>query len=115
MKPDERNIDEILKHALPSARRDQVESALERVHARLKSDSEPRAVAPRSMSETRRSDHVPPTRWREGGWRPVIRMAAAAAVVVAAVWGASSFRDQGVYAVLEAADGSLYRITDGKH
>ena len=41
-------------------------------------------------------------------------MAAAAAVVVAAVWGATSFKDQGVYAVLEAADGSLYRITDGR-
>jgi uncharacterized protein (TIGR03435 family) len=43
----------------------------------------------------------------------LIRMAAAAAVVVAAVWGATSFRRQGVYAVLEAADGSLYRIDDG--
>ena len=112
MKPDERNIDEVLKHALPSAPRDQMEAALERVHARLKSDSEPRAVAPRSISETRQSEPVPPKRLR--GWRPVIRLAAAAAVVVAAVWGASSFRDQGVYAVLEAADGSLYRINDGR-
>ena len=103
MKPHERNIDEVLKHALPSAPRGQMEAALDRVHARLQSDSHPRLVEPRTSESA-------PVR----SWRPVIRMAAAAAVVVAAVWGATSFKDQGVYAVLEAADGSLYRITNGR-
>jgi len=104
MKPDERNIDELLKHALPSAPRDQMEAALDRVHGRLKSDSQPRVVEPDGSSETSRIR----------SWRPVIRVAAAAAVVVAAVWGAASLRNHGVYAVLEAADGSLYRINDGR-
>jgi len=114
MKPDERNIDDVLKHALPSAPRGQMEASLDRVHARLQSDSHPQVFQHSSSSDGRDDTRpVSPKRLREGG-RPVIRMAAAAAVVVAAIWGATSFRDQGVYAVLEAADGSLYRITDGK-
>lgn len=104
MKPNERNINDVLKHALPSAPRGQMEAALDRVHARLQSDSHPRLVEPRT------SDSV-----RVRSWKPLVRVAAAAAVVVAAVWGATTFKDQGVYAVLEAADGSMYRIAGGNH
>jgi uncharacterized protein (TIGR03435 family) len=105
MKPPERNIDDVLKQTLPSAPRGQMDAALDRVHARLRSDSEPRVFAPR--------DSRPSTSTRT--WQPAIRMAAAAAVVIAAIWGATSFRDPGVYAVLEAADGSMYRIAGGQH
>jgi uncharacterized protein (TIGR03435 family) len=106
MKPDERNIDEVLKHALPSAPRGQMEAALERVHARLQSDPHPRAAQPQLSTESS----------RVSGWvRPVMRTAAAAVVVAAAVWGGAALRDQGVYAVLEAADGSMYRIANGNH
>ena len=38
MKPDERNIEEVLQHSLPSAQREQMEVALDRVFARLRSD-----------------------------------------------------------------------------
>jgi uncharacterized protein (TIGR03435 family) len=106
MKPDERNIDEILKHALPSAPRGQMEAALERVHARLQSDPHPRAAQPQLSTESS----------RVSGWvRPLMRTAAAAVIVAAAVWGGAALRDQGVYAVLEAADGSMYRIANGNH
>jgi uncharacterized protein (TIGR03435 family) len=115
MKPDERNIDEVLKHALPSAPRGEMEGALDRVHARLQSDAgepdkarptiEQRVLAPRVSGE---SSHTM-------AWKPLIRMVAAAVVVAAAVWAGASLRDQGVYAVLEAADGSMYRIADGNH
>ena len=103
MKPHERHIDDVLKQALPSAPRGQMEAALDRVHARLQSDSSPRVAEPRNSESV-----------RVRSWRPAIRMAAAAAIVVAAVWSGTSFRDEGVYAVLEAAEGSLYRVTDGR-
>src|SRR5262245_2462877 len=115
MTPDKRHIDEVLKQTLPSAPRGQMEAALDRVHARLLSDSEPRVSQRASDNDSHDlGSPVSPKRLREGG-RPVIRMAAAAAVVIAAIWGATSFRDQGVYAVLEAADGSMYRIAGGQH
>ena len=40
-------------------------------------------------------------------------MTAVAVLVAAAGWLGVSRRDQGVYAVLETADGSVYRISDG--
>jgi uncharacterized protein (TIGR03435 family) len=105
MTPHERHIDDVLKQALPSAPRGQMEAALDRVHARLHSDSEPRVFAAR---DSRTST---PAR----AWLAVTRIAAAAAIVIAAIWGATSFRHPGVYAVLEAADGSMYRIAGGQH
>lgn len=114
MKPDERNIDDVLKQTLPSAPRGQMEAGLDRVHARLRSDTEPRVFARRDAQQTTPArEPGSPKRVREGGI-PLVRMAAAAAVVVAAIWGATSFRDPGVYAVLEAADGAMYRTRDGK-
>jgi ferric-dicitrate binding protein FerR (iron transport regulator) len=102
MKRDERNVEEVLRGALPSAPRDEMEAAVNRVFARLQSDTSPRPSNVRAESA-----HA--VTW----WRPALRFAAAALVVAAGVWGAVSLRDQEIYAVLEASDGSLYRVTDG--
>src|SRR5687767_13306155 len=101
MKPHARKIEDILKDSLPSAPRGEMEPALDRVHARLQAD---RYVTPRESEAHIEAAPVP-------AWsRPAMRLAAAAIVIAAAVWAGASLRDQNVYAVLEAADGSLYRI-----
>jgi len=101
MKPHARKIEDILKDSLPSAPRGEMEPALDRVHARLQAD---RYVTPRESEAHIEAAPVP-------AWsRPAMRVAAAAIVIAAAVWAGASLRDQNVYAVLEAADGSLYRI-----
>ncbi|MGH9237195.1 MAG: TIGR03435 family protein [Vicinamibacterales bacterium] len=101
MKRHERKIEDVLKRLLPSAPRGEMEPALDRVHARLRAD---RYVSP----------HEPEARIEAApvaaSWRLAMRAAAAAIVVAAAVWTGVSLRDQDVYAVLEAADGSRYRI-----
>ena len=105
MKPDEKNIEEVLRRALPSAPRAQMEPALDRVLARLRTDrawTTPQAVAP-----------LEPARATALWWRPAMTVAAAAVLIAAFIWGGIPWRDQGVYAVLEAADASLYRISDG--
>ena len=101
MKRDERKIEDVLKRSLPSAPRGEMEPALDRVHARLRAE---RYVTPRETEA--HIDRAPVS----ASWRLAMRAAAAAIVVAAAVWAGVSLRDQDVYAVLEAADGSRYRI-----
>jgi uncharacterized protein (TIGR03435 family) len=104
MKPDERSIEEVLQRALPSAPRAQMEAALDRVFNRLQSDRG--FPVPQPAAQV---DQVRGLTWR---WRPAMTMAAAVLVVAAAVWVAMPNRDHGVYAVLETADASLYRVID---
>jgi uncharacterized protein (TIGR03435 family) len=111
MKPDERHIEEVLRRSLPSAPAEQMESALARIHARLQSDrGETVSDGFRHVDSRAVGGPVAPKRWR-GWWSPVT--AAAAALLVGAIWIGLSVRDGVVYAVLETPDRSLFRIADG--
>jgi uncharacterized protein (TIGR03435 family) len=102
MKPDKNNIEEVLQRSLPSAPRGQMEAALDRVLTRLRTDrgwTMPERVAP--------AEPAPRVSW---WWKPVMTCAAAAALIAVAIWGRIPEGNSGVYAVLEAADASLYRI-----
>ena len=111
MKPDERHIEEVLRRSLPSAPAEQMESALARIHARLQSDRGETVSAGFMHVDSRAvGGPVAPKRWR-GWWSPVT--AAAAALLVGAIWIGLSVRDGVVYAVLETPDRSLFRIADG--
>lgn len=120
MKPDERNIEGVLQRSLPSAPREQMESALERVYARLQLDRGGTVPVPLAQVDSPRPTGrlVPPKRGREGGWWVPV-MTAVAALVVAAVWAGVSGRagqawgNRGIYAVIETTDDALYRIADG--
>jgi uncharacterized protein (TIGR03435 family) len=102
MRHDKKNIEEVLARALPSASRQQMEAARDRVLARL-----------RSERHRRRATEGPLRAVAKSQWRPPIAAAAAAMLVTVLVSIGIPFRDRGPYAVLEAADNSLYRITDG--
>jgi uncharacterized protein (TIGR03435 family) len=106
MKPDERNIDEILEHSLPTAPRGQMDAALDRVFARLQSDRGWTVAEPRADV-----DVVPVVRW---SWRPAVTIAVATVAVAAAVWLGASLRVTGDDAVLEIAGGSSSRIGAGQ-
>lgn len=110
MKPDERNIEDVLKRALPKAPRGQMEASLDRVYARLQAD---RHLRPPTTEASEGGPVAPKPHRGEGGWRLAMRLAGTSAVIALAVWLGVSLRTPGVYAVLEAADGSTYRITDG--
>ena len=121
------NIEEVLQRALPSASRAQMETALDRVLTRLRASrgetvpdplaqfDSPRADEP--VSPKRESGLVPSMRRGEsnlrGRRRTAIALSAAAALMAIAAWIGIPGRDQDMYAVLEAADGPLYRIADG--
>jgi hypothetical protein len=47
------------------------------------------------------------------GWGRIGRLSAAAALVVIAVWAGLAWYNNGVYGVLESADGSVYRTVEG--
>ena len=69
MKPDERNIEEVLQRVLPSAPREEMESALDRVFARLQSDRGETVPLPFAQVDSPRASGrlVPPKGVREGG------------------------------------------------
>ena len=112
MKRDDSNIEDVLRRGLPKAPRGQMETSLDRVYARLQASRNLTPVVPDTAV-----DPASFGRTRDAGWRPVwrlcLRAAAAAIVVAAGVWAGISLQDHGVYAVLEAADGSTYRVADG--
>lgn len=101
MKPHERSVEDILTRSLPRASRGEMEPALDRVYARLRAEQYGKADASDANLE------APPNHRR---WKPAMRAAAAAIIVAAGVWAGTWPRDQGMYAVLEAADGSVDRI-----
>src|SRR5262245_57636636 len=103
MQLDKKNLEELLERGLPSATRQQTESAGERVSARLRAERQRGAATRITRDDVRAS----------GLWRPVLGTAAAAALIALAVWLGLPSRDPGLYAVLEAADSSMYRISDG--
>ena len=106
MKHDEQNIDEVIRRAMPSAPRAQMESALDRVFARVQSNRRLRPSEPVTQVD------AAPGFTRRNAWRPVLATAAAAALILAVVSFTPFVRNQSI-AVLEAADGSVYRISDG--
>jgi uncharacterized protein (TIGR03435 family) len=103
MKPDERNVEDVLQRSLPSAPTEEMEAALDRVFARLRSDRGGPIPAPVAQVDAA----------LVFGWRWVPVMTAVAAMVAATVWLGVSSRDRSTDAVLETADGSVYRISDG--
>jgi ferric-dicitrate binding protein FerR (iron transport regulator) len=103
MRLDKVNIEEILERALRVPTHQQIEAARARVYARLRFERQRGTVTPIQQSDARAS------RW----WRPVIATAAAAALIALGISVGIPLRDRGPYAVLEAADSSMYRISDG--
>ena len=97
-----KTIEEILERALPSATRQQMEAAGDRVAARLRAERQRGAVSIQQRDVRARI-------W----WRPVVATAAVTALFALVVSLGIPPRDQGLYAVLEAADGSMYRISNG--
>ena len=106
MKHDEQNIDEVIRRGMPSAPRAQMESALDRVFARVQVNRHLRPSEPVTQVDVARGFA------RRNAWRPVLATAAAAALILAVVSFTPFVRNQSI-AVLEAADGSVYRISDG--
>src|SRR5678815_1423112 len=86
------NIEEVLRRSLPSAPRGEMEAALDRVFARLRSDRG-ETVSDRFVHVDSRAvgGPVTPKRWRAGGWWIPV-MTGVAALVVAAVWSGVSER-----------------------
>src|SRR5688572_25436768 len=110
MKQIEQRIKEIFDEALPAPSRQQTEATCERVLYRLKSATagSVMTVQPAAMDSA--------SRW----WQAApIRVAAVVAVPLLLVLFSipfirTSVSPGNVYAVVEAVDGSLYRLTDGK-
>jgi uncharacterized protein (TIGR03435 family) len=103
MQRDKQTIEEILERGLPSATRQQMEAAADRVSVRLRAERQRGTATPIRQSEARAS-------W---WWRPVAATVSAAALIAFAVLLGLPSRDQGLYAVLEAADSTMYRISEG--
>jgi uncharacterized protein (TIGR03435 family) len=101
MKRNDDNIEEVLKHSLPSASKEQLDSARGRVYDYATSD----ATVVLDEGEI-------PLRRRFGwAWIPALT---AAAVVIASIWVGARWQDREVYAVLETPSGSMYRLVDEK-
>jgi hypothetical protein len=95
------DMDEILKHSLPSASWNQVESASARVLRRLQSnavDSLPDVVIDTGPA-------------RSFGWQWYATAAVAASLVILSIWIGVGSRNHGVFAV--PAEGLLYRGAEG--
>jgi uncharacterized protein (TIGR03435 family) len=107
MKPDFRNIDDVLERCLPSASRPQTESAGARVLDRLRSID--RLTAQDIEAPLPSPDVAARLGWR----RTVLVSAAAAALVAASIGTAVVWRQADPIARVEAVDGSLDRIVDG--
>jgi uncharacterized protein (TIGR03435 family) len=105
MKRDERNIEEVLESSLPSASTERMEPARERILNYVQSED----TVDRNAGDDADFNAV-----RGIGWLRLAGIAAVAAVMIAAVWIGLGWQARGVYARLEAADGSLSRIAGGK-
>jgi uncharacterized protein (TIGR03435 family) len=101
MKRNEDNIEEVLKRSLPSAPKEQMESARGRVYDYATSD---KAVD---------LDEGDFRGQRRFGWAWIPAMTAAAVVLVS-LWVGARYQERGVYAVLESPNGSMYRLVDEK-
>lgn len=106
MKPDPTPIDELIARHLPSAPPHHVEAAGVRVWQRLRT-ADPSAATP---LETRLDVSGLSTGRR---WPRTLGTYAAAAAVVALAVGAAVLWPSAGVAVLEAADSSVYRVTNG--
>jgi uncharacterized protein (TIGR03435 family) len=106
MKPEMKNIDEVVKRHMPSASRGDMESDIGHVFHQLQL----RDLGADYAAE----EHVltPPAganfRWRIG------MVAAAAAVLLAVFIGTVVWRQSPSFGVVENEDGSLYRVVEGK-
>jgi uncharacterized protein (TIGR03435 family) len=103
MKSDQRNVDDILQRSLPSAPREQMEAALDRVFTRLQSDRGWTVSEPIVPADVRRG-----LGW---WWGPAMAITAATILIAASMWTSVPVGDRGVFAVLETGD-SAYRIDD---
>ncbi len=103
MRLDTEKIEELLDRALRGPTHQQMEAARDRVSARLRFERQRGAAAPVQQGDAR----------APGWWRPVIATAAAVALVAFVVSVGLPVTDRGLYAVLEATDGSMYRISKG--
>jgi uncharacterized protein (TIGR03435 family) len=105
MKPDLRNIDEVVGRYLPSAPEHETESAGARVLQRLRA----------TTSETGRDDVLDALPVRPGPrWRRAYAATAAAVLVAVAIGAAIVWRPGDAIAVVETVDGSLHRIAGGR-
>jgi ferric-dicitrate binding protein FerR (iron transport regulator) len=104
MKRTERNIEDMLERSLPSLSEEQLESARERIINSVRASA---VAGGEDLPEK------PVTEFdsaRKLGWRRFAFVGAAAAALIATIWIGVSW--QNVYARLETADGSLYRISE---
>jgi uncharacterized protein (TIGR03435 family) len=95
MRPDKDNIEEVLERSFPSASKEQVESARDRIYDRLRSDAAENLPV-ESIALT------PTSRWR---WSLVMAMAATL-LVVATIWMKAPRIPSGS---LQTPEGSIYR------
>ena len=105
MKPDMRNIDEVVNRYLPSAKKEDMESDIGHVFQQLQSRDHAADYVSEEWIPSSRP--VPFFRWRIG------MVSAAAAVSLAVLAGTILWR-QSPFAVVESVDGSLYRLVEGK-
>jgi hypothetical protein len=120
MKRCEKNIDEILEHSLPSASKEQIEAACNRVFNRLQSNE----------GDDKESTVVNFVAVRRFRWTWAAGLAAVAAILVIAISVGRSWQSRGLSAVFEnnggarridaqevvrttAADGGVLRLADG--
>src|ERR1700704_1185092 len=97
-------VEDFLERALPSAPREEMESALERIAKRLQSDD--------TMHVLHDTGDFPVTHSFRRRWAPAI--AGMAALLAIAIWIGVAWKTPGAVARLETADGSLSRISSGK-
>src|SRR5215831_9168112 len=106
MKPDKRNIDEILQQYLPSASREAMETDAARVLHRLRSGEAVETVEAAAIVFHGSSS--------PSGWRRTAMLCATAILLIAfVIGGAILWRPANIFAVVETIDGALYRIVDG--
>src|SRR5262249_54762395 len=113
MRQDKKSIEEILERGLPAATRQQMDAAGNRVSARLRAERQRLFAGAARGEEAEGSTPVQQSARANGWWRMVIATGAAAALIAVVVLVGIPPRDQSLYAVLEAADSSMYRIRDG--
>jgi uncharacterized protein (TIGR03435 family) len=104
MKPDMKNIDDVVHRYLPSASNEDVESGGARVLQRLESSTG-------NENALVDSDRRPRLWWQ---LTPVRAAALAGLFVVAAVTLSTLVLPERAYAIVQSVNGSLYRVADGR-
>jgi FecR protein/Carboxypeptidase regulatory-like domain len=105
MKRNEIDIEEVLRSS-PSASTEQMESVRERIFNYVCSNAA-------AHSDDAQDEPVADLRHNAGWWR-FASMTTVAVVLLAAVWVGILLQRDGTFAVLQTADGGLYRVLDGK-